>query len=66
MLIGNQEIGEGWESMSCPFCEGFVVIWEVGVGLTFDPTVPFANHMKEVHRIYVADLTRWKGKGRKW
>jgi hypothetical protein len=66
VYIGDKEVGEGWESMSCPFCEGFIVVWEVGVGLLFDPTVPFSSHMKDKHRISVADLTRWKGKGGNW
>jgi hypothetical protein len=62
MFIGDKEIGEGWESMSCPFCEGFIVIWEVGAGLLFDPTIPFSAHMAEVHRIKVPDLTGWRRK----
>jgi hypothetical protein len=62
MYIGDKEIGEGWESMSCPFCDGFIVVWEAGVGSLFDPTLPFAKHMKEIHQTPIPDLTGWRRK----
>jgi hypothetical protein len=58
MDIGDHEIGEGWESMTCPYLDGFIVIWEVGQDL--DPTVAFAEHMNRVHKIHFPDLNIWR------
>jgi len=60
MFIGDKEIGEGWESMTCPFADGFMLIWEVGQEI--DPTVPFMEHMRVVHGIFMPDLSRWRFK----
>lgn len=57
MFIGDKEVGEGWESMSCPYCQDFMVVWHQGA--FFDPTAPFTVHMRQIHKILIADLIRW-------
>lgn len=58
MELNDYEIGEGWESMTCPYLDGFVVLWEVGIG--DDPTIAFSEHMKTVHQIPFPDLIVWR------
>lgn len=63
MYVGDKEIGEGWESMSCPLCEVFVVVWESKIGSLFDPTLPFTKHLLEVHQVSLPNLSRWRRGG---
>ena len=57
-FIGDKEIGEGWESITCPYADGFSVIWEVGVET--DPMIKFCDHMAKIHNVYIERLSRWK------
>lgn len=58
MEIGDHEIGEGWESMTCPYLDGFIVLWESG--MDSDPTIAFSEHMKSNHSVNIPDLTIWR------
>jgi len=56
----NEPVGEGWESMTCAYADGFTVIWQVGQDI--DPMIPFAEHMRVVHGMFIPDFSRWKFK----
>ncbi len=65
MQVGEYNIPEGWESMSCYYNCGFLLVWEVGSPESLNAGIVMEGHLdghRESPPSFLEWFKDWKGR----